>query len=85
MYFLAPAAELVERYANYSMASAFYDAPSDPWHRSPSFMGTDADVRAGPMPPTFASAGVLNLHAYVDHSLVTVIVSALAASRWPWD
>ncbi len=48
VYFLAPAAELVERYANHSMASAFYDAPSDPWHRSPAFRGPDADVR-GPL------------------------------------
>lgn len=35
---------------------------------------TDFDVRAGPMPTTLAAAGELHLHAYVDHSLVTVIV-----------
>ena len=53
--------------------------------RNSSANRTDTDVRAGPMPPTLASAGVLSLHAYVDHSLVTVIVRPLAASRWPWD
>ena len=34
---------------------------------------TDADVRAGPMPRALSEPNVVHLHAYVDHSIVTLI------------
>jgi hypothetical protein len=42
--------------------------------RNSSTNRTDFDVRAGPMPTSLATTGQLSFHAYVDHSLVTVIV-----------
>jgi len=42
--------------------------------RNSSARFTDTDVRAGPMPPTLSTPGELRFHAYVDHSIVTVIV-----------
>ena len=42
--------------------------------RNSSAKHTDADIRAGPMPKTLATAGEVQFHAYVDHSIVTVLV-----------
>jgi hypothetical protein len=41
--------------------------------RNSSAERTDTDIRAGPLPPELVHAGELNLHMYVDHSIVTVI------------
>ena len=41
--------------------------------RNSSANRTDTDVRAGPIPETLTNAGHLTFHAYVDHSIVTLI------------
>jgi sucrose-6-phosphate hydrolase SacC (GH32 family) len=44
---------------------------------------TDTDIRAGPIPKTLAQAGEVKLHAYIDHSIVTVIFeNQTALSVW---
>ena len=51
--------------------------------RSSSSNGTDNDVRAGPMPASLGTAGTVRFHAYIDHSIVTVIVeNQTALTTW---
>lgn len=51
--------------------------------RASSANGSDADVRAGPLPTAVEREGQFRLHAYVDHSIVTVIVeNRTALTTW---
>jgi len=51
--------------------------------RASSANGSDADVRAGPLPTALGRAGQLRLHAFVDHSIVSVIVeNQTALTTW---
>ena len=51
--------------------------------RGSSSNGTDNDVRAGPMPASLGTAGTVRFHAYIDHSIVTVIVeNQTALTTW---
>ena len=43
----------------------------------------DVDIRAGPWPTFESDGGIATLHAYIDHSLVTVIINnATSFSVW---